>query len=213
MKFQQLRVPRFFFVFAYLVLSPLLGPSNAATMIQSVPEPHDWACGNPLYVIVHAEILGRSAAVTSGARPAHGKIRILKTLRGRNTTVPREVEAIFLAPYGQKDTQEYPVPPEGSQVILFYCCLDSGRSADENVVHALTTLCGFSLGSMDTRGMLTWAAAACFIGSFLLYAFYESGIPVEINIRIDILFIVPVLFVNLLGLGWLGLRTSRKRGW
>ncbi len=35
-----------------------------------------------------------------------------------------------------------------------------------------------------------------FLGQSIIYLYYESGIPIDMNIRVDLLYIFPVLFIS-----------------
>ncbi|MEE8625156.1 MAG: hypothetical protein V3T19_07435 [Acidiferrobacterales bacterium] len=51
---------------------------------------------------------------------------------------------------------------------------------------------------MPYRVILLWAASALIVSIlvFLVYGYYENGVPTIANIRIDLLIIIPALLVN-----------------
>jgi membrane protein DedA with SNARE-associated domain len=51
---------------------------------------------------------------------------------------------------------------------------------------------------MPYRVILLWAASALIVSIlvFLVFGYYESGVPTSANIRIDLLIIIPAMLVN-----------------
>jgi hypothetical protein len=221
----------------------LVQVTYAETMVHNTPEPYDLQVQNPHFVIVHAEILNLGSPITTPAKPAQGRIRIHKVLRGRNLKAPRDVDATFGAPAlpGIPSTIEFRMPPVGSQVMVSYCCLDlAGKYADENTVSTqnylvlwtpenearvtgsiapkeatgqrqgslllvllLTTLAGFASGIFRIPAKKKIVLRTLlFASSFLIYAFYERGISIQTNIRVDLLMLYPMLLANGAGLCW-----------
>src|ERR1051325_1596793 len=91
-----------------------------ASMVHSVPEPFDLQHDNARFTIVKAEILKLTTPYSTPEKPAQGRIKILKVLRGRNKKVPREADATFSAPYldGIKRKQKYTMPKPGDLVMI-----------------------------------------------------------------------------------------------
>jgi hypothetical protein len=83
-----------------------------------------------------------------------------------------------------------------------------GRQAVLFLLILVVTVCGIVLAITARRRPTL--GAGCFLGSFLLYVMYESGISTYTNIRVDLLLIYPILLLNLLGLIWQGYRTMRE---
>ncbi|HEX7026930.1 MAG TPA: hypothetical protein VF268_06790 [Gammaproteobacteria bacterium] len=66
-----------------------------------------------------------------------------------------------------------------------------------------TTVFGLLLGVIETSTKLKFTLrSGVFIASLILYITYEAGVSIYTNIRVDLLLIYPLLFLNLLWLIW-----------
>lgn len=119
-------------------------------LVRSAAEPTDLAAGNPHFVIVHAEVLGVSARMTSHDDPARARIRVHDVLRGRQQETPHEMDAILTPPVtaammidpqagnysltAREARRQYIMPAPGDHVMLAYCCLGRASALKGNAV-------------------------------------------------------------------------------
>jgi hypothetical protein len=151
--------------------------------------------------------------------PEHGKYELKAEAKNRAYSLPSAGSHVLLSyccvgeDENKISTQGYLVTwsQENEGMIAHSAApmeASSGRQTVLLLLIPFVTVCGIVLAIGASRRPTL--GAACFLGSFLLYAIYENGISTYTNIRVDLLMVYPILLLNFLGLVWLGYRTMRK---